>query len=215
MAAEQERRTEQERRAEEERRAEQEVEEVLALEQRRREDEGFERSMRKKLSVGDLLTMHKEGRTYSHETIVQVVELNKDDSGKLHSIALSDGEYVSHNIETPSQVMVEGLKRFDLVQINSAHLTKDMVDLDAIDHLELTNKRGESVEITKPILGVEVDKLRKLNPATLRLWGIRFEKSTNVEFQCKKEVANLDATILTVDPALAVVGESSKDANED
>ena len=215
MAAEQERRTEQERRAEEERRAEQEVEEVLALEQRRREDEGFERSMRKKLSVGDLLTMHKEGRTYSHETIVQVVELNKDDGGKLHSIALSDGEYVSHNIETPSQVMVEGLKRFDLVQINSAHLTKDMVDLDAIDHLELTNKRGESVEITKPILGVEVDKLRKLNPATLRLWGIRFEKSTNVEFQCKKEVANLDATILTVDPALAVVGESSKDANED
>ena len=81
MAAEQEKRTEQERRAEEERRAEQEVEEVLALEQRRREDEGFERSMRKKLSGGDLLTMHKEGRTYSHETIVQVVELNKDDGG--------------------------------------------------------------------------------------------------------------------------------------
>ena len=71
----------QERRAEEERRAEQEVEEGRALEQRRREDEGFERSMRKKLSVGDLLTMHKEGRTYSHETIVQVVELNKDDGG--------------------------------------------------------------------------------------------------------------------------------------
>ena len=89
-----------------------------------------------------------------------------------------------------------------------------MIDLDAIDHLELTNKRGESVEITKPILGVEVDKLRKLNPATLRLWGIRFEKSTNVKFQCKKKVANLDATILTVHPALAVVGGSSKDADE-
>ena len=100
MAAEQERRTEQERRAE------QDVEERLALEQRRREEEGFERSMRKKLSVGDLLTMHKEGRSYSHETILQVVELNKDDSGKLRSIALSDGEYVSHNIETPTQVMV-------------------------------------------------------------------------------------------------------------
>ena len=134
--------------------------------------------------------------------------------GKLHSITLSDGEYVSHNFETPNRVIVEGLKRFDLVQINSAHLTKDMVDLDAIDHLELTNKRGESVEITKPILGVEVDKLRKLNPATLRLWGIRFEKSTNVKFQCKKEVANLDATKLTVDPALAVVGGSSKEADE-
>ena len=49
--------------------------------------------------------------------------------------------------------MVEGLKRFDLVQINSAHVTKDMIGLDAIDHLELTNKNGESVEINKPIRG--------------------------------------------------------------
>ena len=112
-----------------------------------------------------------------------------------NSITLSDGEYVSHDFETPNRVIVEGLKRFDLVHINSAHLTKDIVDLDAIDHLELTNKKGESVEITKPIL--EVDKLRKLNPATLRLWGIRFQKSTNVKFQCKKEVANLYATVLT------------------
>ena len=83
---------------------------------------------------------------------------------------------------------------------------KDMISLNAIDHLELTNKRGESVQTNKPILGLEVDKLRKLNPATLKLWGIRFEKSTNVKFQCKKEVANLDATILGVDPALAMVG---------
>ena len=80
--------------------------------------------------------------------------------------------------------MVEGFTRFDIVQINSAHGTKDMIGLDAIDHLELTNKRGESV--TKPILGVEVDKLRKLNPAILKLWNIRFEKSTNVKLQCKK-----------------------------
>ena len=74
--------------------------------------------------------------------------------------------------------------------------------------------KGESVEITKPILGVEVDKIRKLNPATLKLWGIRFEKTTNVNFKCKKEVANLDATILRVDPALAVVGGCSKDEEE-
>ena len=41
------------------------------LERRRRRDaEGFERSLRKKLSVGDLLTMHKEGRSYSDETIL-------------------------------------------------------------------------------------------------------------------------------------------------
>ena len=63
--------------------------------------------------------------------------------GKLHSITLSDGEYVSHNFETPNRVMVEGLKRFYLVQINSAHVTKNMIGLDASDHLELTNKKGE------------------------------------------------------------------------
>ena len=44
---------------------------------------------------------------------------------------------------TPTQVMVEGLKRFYLVQINSAHVTKDMIGLDAIDHLELTDKGGK------------------------------------------------------------------------
>ena len=76
-----------------------ELAESQDLERRRRDAEGFERSLRKKLSVGDLLTMHKEGRSYSDETILQVVELNKDESGNLHSITLSDGEYVSHNIK--------------------------------------------------------------------------------------------------------------------
>ena len=74
-----------------------ELAESQDLERRRRDAEGFERSLRKKLSVGDLLTMHKEGRSYSDETFL---ELNKDESGNLHSITLSDGEYVSHNIKT-------------------------------------------------------------------------------------------------------------------
>ena len=34
----------------------------------------------------------------------------------------------------------------------------------------LTGKKGKSVQITKPILRVEVDKQRKLNPGTLKLW---------------------------------------------
>ena len=34
-------------------------------------------------------TIHQEGRSYSDETILQVVELNKDERGNLHSIALS------------------------------------------------------------------------------------------------------------------------------
>ena len=104
--------------------------------------------------------MHKEGRSYSHETLLQVVELYNDESGKLHLIALSDGEYVSHNIETPNRVMVEGLKRFYLVQINSAHVTKNMIGLDASDHLELT--RGKVSRSANQYKGVEVEKLGKL-----------------------------------------------------
>ena len=51
-----------------------------------RDAEGFERSLRKKLSVGDLMTMHKEGRSNSDETILQVVELHEDEIGNLHSL---------------------------------------------------------------------------------------------------------------------------------
>ena len=36
-------------------------------------------------------TMHMEGRSYSGETILKIVELNKDESGNLHSVTLSDG----------------------------------------------------------------------------------------------------------------------------
>ena len=52
---------------------------------------------------------------------------------------------------------------------------------------------------------VEVDKQRKLNKGSLKLWD-KVEKDTNVEFLSKKLVLNLDTTNLTVDPALAVVG---------
>ena len=54
----------------------------------------------------------------------------------------------------------------------------------------------------------------QLPKSTLKLWGIWFEKSKIVQFQCKKEVAILDATILGVDPALAVVSGCSKDEDE-
>ena len=54
---------------------------------------------------------------------------------------------------------------------------------------------------------------KKLNSGTLMLWD-KVEKDTNVEFLSKKLVLNLDTTNLTVDPAMAVVGGSSKDADE-
>ena len=44
-----------------------------------------------------------------------------------------------------------------------------MLGLDAIDHMELIGKKGGSVQISKPILRVEVDKQIELNPGTLKL----------------------------------------------
>ena len=61
---------------------------------------------------------------------------------------ISDG---SHDFGNPKAhgdtSIVDGL-----VQINAAHVTKDMLGLDAIDYMELNGKKGESVQITKPIL---------------------------------------------------------------
>ena len=50
------------------------------------------------MSVGDLLTMHKEAKTYNEKTIVQVVEKHYEDNGRLKSLSLSDGSNVSHNV---------------------------------------------------------------------------------------------------------------------
>ena len=48
---------------------------------------------------------------------------------------------------------------------------RGMLGLDAINHMELSDwQKGGSVQITKTILRVEVDKQRKLNPGTLKLW---------------------------------------------
>ena len=93
------------------------------LERRRRDAEGFERSLRKKLSVGDLLTMHKEGRSNSDETILQVVELNEDESGNLHSITLSatiSKHYLPHLSAMTTFFSVEYVaKVITILRINS------------------------------------------------------------------------------------------------
>ena len=79
---------------------------------------------------------------------------------------ISDG---SHDFDNPKACGDTSI--FDgLVQINAAHVTDACLVLDAIDHMELSDwQKGKSVQITKPILRVEVDKQRKLNPVTLKL----------------------------------------------
>ena len=71
-------------------------------------------------------------------------------------------------IQKPSVIPLSLMVLFR--SLNAAHVTDACLVLDAIDHMELTDwQKGKSVHITKPILRVEVDKQRKLNPGTLKL----------------------------------------------
>ena len=63
----------------------------------RKKAKTFELGLKKRMSVGDLLTMHKEAKTYNEKTIVQVVEKHYEDNGRLKSLSLSDGSNVSQS----------------------------------------------------------------------------------------------------------------------
>ena len=82
--------------------------------------------------------------------------------------------------------------------------------LEDIDQLEVSTKEGRPHQISAPILGLEILNLKALNKATLKLWGVRFEKATEVEFNCRKEIPDPDETILAADPVLAEVGGNSR-----
>ena len=82
--------------------------------------------------------------------------------------------------------------------------------LEDIDQLEVSSKEGRPHQIRAPILGLEIPNLKALNKATLQLWGVRFKKATEVEFNCRREVQDPDATILAADPVLAEVGGNSR-----
>ena len=152
--------------------------------------------------------MHKEGRSYSHEAILPRMKV-ENCSQLLFQTASTSATTWNTDSSAGWRIKKIWSCSDQLCPRDERHDWFGRHRSPGADR-----QRWESVEMTKPIIGVEVDKLRKFNPATQKLWGIRFEKSTNVKFQCKKEVANLDATILTVEPALALVGGSSKDADE-
>ena len=104
----------------------------------RRQD--FELGLKKRMSVGDLLTMHKEAKTYSEKTIVQVVEKHNKDNGRLKSLSLSAGNYVSHNVIPMNDAAAEGMnefRKFELMEINLAHIKKDSLIFEDIDQLRL------------------------------------------------------------------------------
>ena len=180
---------------------------------KKREGEKLENGLRKKMSVGHLKTMHREAKTFGQKTIVQVVEKHFDpNTGRLISVALSDGQCVSQKVLPLNDQAAEGMneiRRFDLIEINGAYIKKEALILEDIDHLEVLDKKGKSHQISGPILGLEVTQLKKLNNETLKVWGEKFEVEKEVQFDCGKASPDPNETFLRADPALIEVGQSS------
>ena len=224
---EQQRREEEEKRAEEQgksekRAVEQRREEEVALEQRQemqiqrdqKEKEKLEKNLKKTMSIHDLQSIHKEAKTYSAKTSLQVLEKHFDpESGRLSSLTLSDGSYVSSNVIPLNDKAAEYLNqinRFDLIEIENATVKEDKLVLDEFEHLEITHKNGKPIKLSGPILGEGILKLKKLGAQSLKLWGIKFPFGQKIDFHCKRQARALDATILASDPIIAEVGASSK-----
>ena len=54
-------------------------------------------------------------------------------------------------------------KKFELMEINSAHIEKDSLILEDIDQLEVSTKEGRPHQISAPNLGLEIQNLNALN----------------------------------------------------
>ena len=200
-----------ERQAEQHKKREQEkVEE----DQKKIEGKQLENGLRKRMSVGHLKTMHRDAKTFGPKTIVQVVEKHYEpNNGRLKSLALSDGAFVSQRVLPLNDQAAEGmneLRRYDLIEINCAFIRKDTLILEDIDQLEISNKEGKSHQISGPILGLEITQLKRLNPETMKLWGAKYEVEKEVEFDCGKTIKDPNETFLQADPALIEVGGSSR-----
>ena len=202
---------EQRRQAEQQKKREQEKEEE---DPKKIEGKKLENGLRKRMSVGHLKTMHRDAKTLGQKTVVQVVEKHFDPSnGRLKSLALSDGAFVSQSVLPLNDQAAEGmneLRKFDLIEINCAFIRKDKLILEDIDHLEVCDKEGTSHQISGPILGLEITQLKRLNPETMKLWGVKYEVEKEVEFDCEKTVKDPNETFLRADPALIEVGGSSR-----
>ena len=206
----------QRREAEEQQRREaEELQRQEALEQKKREGKKLEIGLKKKMSVGHLKTMHREAKTFGPKTTVQIVEKHYDAStGRLKSVALSDGAFVSQNVLPLNDQAAEGMNElhtFDLIEINCAHVHKDTLILEDIDQLEVSTKDGTTHQISGPILGLEVTNLKRLNPESLQLWGANFQMETEIEFNSSKKIPNPNETFMRADPVLMEVGGSSTD----
>ena len=175
----------------------------------------LESSIRKRLSLQDLLHIHRDAKTFSQETCLQILEKHYDPTtSKLSSVTLSDGAFVSSNVVPKDDKAAENLNRIDrfaLVQIDQARVKCDKVVVDGVDILEISSKEGEVINLKKAYLGEGIEKLKRIGADSMSLWGLKFMGGgQEVEFGARKAGSDQNATISKVDSVLEEVGNSSK-----
>ena len=137
-------------------------------------EEEEEEKIRKQPTPGELISMHKDGRCTA-KPVVQVMSTVVTD-GKLVSMTLSDGVYVSANIipedESLGQQLIS-LEKFDLLKIHEASVYKSHLIIQNVEQLQMT-REGRVVDIKKTVKADGVSGLRMMKKEALDLWGIRF-----------------------------------------
>ena len=138
-----------------------------------------EEKIRKQLTPGELITMHKDGRCTA-KPVVQVISTVVTD-GKLVSMTLSDN--VSANIipedESLGQQLIS-LEKFDLLKIHEASVYKSHLIIQNVEQLQMT-REGRVVDIKKTVKADGVSGLRIRKKEALDLWGIRQEHAKHCQ----------------------------------
>ena len=159
--------------AEKRRNEEGEVERLKEEERRNKEEEQHLEEVRKMLTPGELITMHRDGN--SLEGPVMQLLAKKVVEEKLVSMTLSDGSHVSENFfpwdDNMGKAITE-IKKYDLKKITGASVEKSKIFLHAIEHLEKTDKEGKYVAIKAPVKSNGVITLRKIRQEALDTWGV-------------------------------------------
>ena len=93
--------------------------------------------------------------------------------GKIVSMTLSDGEYVSANIIPEDESLGQQLispEKFDLHKIHEASVYKSHLIIQNVEQLQMT-REGRVVNIKKTVKADGVSGLRIMKKEALDLWG--------------------------------------------
>ena len=160
----------------------------------------------KKLTKNAMVDMHKDAKTTGEKTVVQVIKKNIENE-KVVSLMLSDGEFVSANVVPADEELAESIKELeenDVIEITEASVKGDKLIVEYISKLGQVDAKGKTLRLKKPVKKPGVPKLRKISAEQLTLWGLKFNKETNVELNQKED---LEETIVDEDPVIKKAGK--------